>query len=124
MKKKFVVPLKDAVTGDLHGSDGTFRHIIDRERCGAKHFSMSVNTLNAGVKTRDLRHDVEFGWYILSGTATFYIEGESFEIGPEMAIFAPATGGIHRFEVGPEDLTYVLIFAPPGPEQGYYPASD
>ena len=80
--------------------------------------------MNSNVKTHDLRHEVEFGWYVLSGTATFYIEGESFEIGPEMAIFAPATGGVHRFEVGPEDLTYVLIFAPPGPDKGYYPNED
>ena len=39
---KYVIPLKDAVTGKLHESDGTFRHIIDRQKCGAKHFSMSA----------------------------------------------------------------------------------
>jgi len=36
---------------------------------------------------------------------------------PQMAVFAPA-GVLHRIEVGPaEDLTYVVVYAPPGPEQ-------
>jgi hypothetical protein len=34
-----------------------------------------------------------------------------------MAVFAPA-GELHRIDVGPdEDLTYVVVYAPPGPEQ-------
>ena len=46
-----------------------------------------------------------------------YIEDQSYEIGPEMAVFAPANT-MHKIDVGPdEDLTYVLIYAPPGPEQ-------
>jgi mannose-6-phosphate isomerase-like protein (cupin superfamily) len=36
---------------------------------------------------------------------------------PEMAVFAPANK-MHRIDVDPEeDLTYVLIYAPPGPEK-------
>jgi hypothetical protein len=31
MEKKYVVPLKDAVTGVLHGNAGTFRVLIDEE---------------------------------------------------------------------------------------------
>jgi mannose-6-phosphate isomerase-like protein (cupin superfamily) len=42
---------------------------------------------------------------------------KSFEIGPEMAVYAPA-GILHQLDVGPdEDLTYVVVYAPPGPEQ-------
>jgi len=34
-----------------------------------------------------------------------------------MAVFAPA-GVLHRIDVSPdEDLTYVVVYAPPGPEQ-------
>ena len=50
MEKKYVVALKDAVTGVLHGRAGTFRVLIDEESSGAKHFSLLVNTMNAGVK--------------------------------------------------------------------------
>jgi mannose-6-phosphate isomerase-like protein (cupin superfamily) len=118
MAKNYVVPLKDAVTGVLHGKAGTFRVLIDEETSGAKHFSLLVNTMNAGVEGRWHKHDDnEHCWYILSGRGTMYIAEESYEIGPDMAVFAPANV-MHKIDVAPdEDLTYVLIYAPPGPEQ-------
>jgi mannose-6-phosphate isomerase-like protein (cupin superfamily) len=99
MAKKYVVPLKDAVTG-------------------AKHFSLLVNTMKAGIKGGEHKHtDNEHCWYILSGTGTMYIEGQSYRIEPQMAVFAPANK-MHRIDVDPDgDLTYVLVYAPPGPEQ-------
>ena len=118
MEKKYVVPLKDAVTGVLHGNAGTFRVLIDEPTSGAKHFSLSVNTMKAGVKGAEHKHpDNEHCWYILSGSGTIYIEGTPHRMEPEMAVFAPADI-MHRIDVDPEeDLTYVLIYAPPGPEQ-------
>lgn len=117
MEKKCVVSLKDAVTGVLHGGAGTFRVLIDEEGSGAKNFSLLVNTMNAGVKGAEHKHDGEHCFYILSGKGTMYISGKRFEIGPEMAVFAPAKV-LHQIDVGPEeDLTYVVIYAPPGPEQ-------
>jgi len=118
MAKNYVVPLKDAVTGVLHGKAGTFRLLIDEEISGAKHFSLMINTMNAGVEGSWHKHDEnEHCWYILSGRGTMYIADESYEIGPEMAVFAPANV-MHKIDVAPdEDLTYVLIYAPPGPEQ-------
>jgi mannose-6-phosphate isomerase-like protein (cupin superfamily) len=117
MEKQYVVALKDAVTGVLHGGGGTFRILIDRESSGAKYFSCLVNTMNKGVKGSEHKHDVEHLWYILSGKGTMYIGGKAYKVGPEMAVFAPA-GELHRIDVGPdEDLTYVVVYAPPGPEQ-------
>jgi len=117
MDKKYVVALKDAVTGVLHGGGGTFRVLIDEESSGAKHFSCLVNTMYKGVHGGEHKHDVEHLWYILSGTGTFYLGGKSYEVGPEMAVYAPA-GELHRIDVGTkEDLTYVVVYAPPGPEQ-------
>lgn len=50
MNKKLIITLKDAKTGVLHGGAGTFRILIDEEVSGAKHFSLLVNTSNAGTK--------------------------------------------------------------------------
>jgi mannose-6-phosphate isomerase-like protein (cupin superfamily) len=117
MEKKYVVALKDAVTGVLHGGGGTFRVLIDQESSGAKHFSCLVNTMNRGVKGSAHKHEVEHLWYILSGKGTMSIGEKTFRIGPAMAVYAPA-GVLHEIEVGPdEDLTYVVVYAPPGPEQ-------
>ena len=117
MMKKYAVSLKDAVTGVLHGGAGTFRILIDEENSGARHFSLLVNTSNAGASGSAHTHDVEHCWYILSGTGTMTMDGEKFRIEPEMAIYTPA-GVLHKVDVDPEqDLTYVVIYAPPGPEQ-------
>lgn len=117
MGKKYIVPLKEAITGTLHGANGTFRILIDEPVSGAKNFSLLVNTSNAGTKGAAHKHDVEHCWYILSGKGTIYMEDAPFRIGPEMAIFTPA-GVMHKVEVDPdEDLNYIVIYAPPGPEQ-------
>ena len=117
MEKKFVVELKDAVTGVLHGEAGIFRVLIDEESSSAKNFSLLVNTSNAGIKGEEHRHKGEHCFYILSGRGTIYIGGKAFEIGPETAIYVPPNV-LHKLEVGPEeDITYVVVYAPPGPEQ-------
>jgi mannose-6-phosphate isomerase-like protein (cupin superfamily) len=117
MGKKYVVPLEEAIRGVLHGRAGTFRILIDEETSGAKHFSLLVNTMNAGVVGAEHKHDVEHCWYILSGKGTMTMDGKSFPIGPDMAVFAPADM-LHKIVVDPaQDLTYVVIYAPPGPEQ-------
>jgi len=117
MEKRFVVALKDAVTGVLHGGAGTFRILIDGETSGAKNFSLLVNTMRAGAKGAEHKHPEEHCFYILSGRGTMYIGGKPTEVGPEMAIFAPPNV-MHKFDVArEEDLTYVVIYAPPGPEQ-------
>jgi mannose-6-phosphate isomerase-like protein (cupin superfamily) len=117
MGRKYVVPLKEAITGVLHGRAGTFRILIDEETSGAKHFSLLVNTMNAGVVGAEHKHDVEHCWYILSGKGTMTMDGKSFPIEPDMAVFAPADM-LHKIVVDPaQDLTYVVIYAPPGPEQ-------
>jgi len=115
--KRDVVPLKEAVTGTLHGGNGTFRILIDKDISAARHFSLLVNTSRAGTKGAAHKHDVEHCWYILSGTGTLTMGDKTYAIEPEMAVFAPA-GVTHSVNVDPgQDLTYVVVYAPPGPEQ-------
>jgi mannose-6-phosphate isomerase-like protein (cupin superfamily) len=118
VRDRYVVATKDAVTGVLHGGNGTFRILIDEDSSGARNFSCLVNTMFKGTKGGEHAHpDAEHLWYVLSGRGTMYIDGKAHEIGPEMAVFAPA-GIPHRIDVGPdEDLTYVVVYSPPGPEQ-------
>jgi len=117
MEKRYVVPMNEGISGVLHGRAGTFRILIDEETSGAKHFSLLVNTMNAGVKGSEHKHDSEHCWYILSGRGTMFMDGKAYAMEPNMAVFAPA-GRMHRIDVGPdEDLTFVVVYAPPGPEQ-------
>lgn len=118
MKGRYVVPLSKADTGVLYGQAGTYRILIDQKTVGAKNYSMLVNTINAGVRGRAHKHDVnEHCWYILSGTGTVFIEGEAHRVGPQTAVYVPADT-MHSVDADEgEDLTYVVIYAPGGPEQ-------
>lgn len=124
MKKKTIVRLDEAVTGHLPGGIGTFRILIDEASSGAKNFSLLVNTSRAGVKGREHDHQVEHCWYILSGTGAITQGGRRYRLEPGVAAYTPARVR-HQVEVDPgQDLTYVVIYAPPGPEQELKRAGD
>jgi len=117
MEKKLVIHLKDALTGPMQGGKGTFRIFIDEETCGAQRFSFLMNTLQGGTQTGSHQHEEESCLYILSGRGSVSIGDNSFEMGAQTAVFVPARM-MHKIDVYPgEDLTYIMIYAPPGPEK-------
>lgn len=118
MAGKYVVSLDEADSGVLAGGGGTYRILIDRHKCGAKNYSLLVNTMNAGTTGSNHMHeDAEHCWYILSGRGKVLIDGEPHPFAPNTGVYVPAKT-MHQIVVDPgEDLTYVVIYAPPGPEQ-------
>jgi mannose-6-phosphate isomerase-like protein (cupin superfamily) len=118
MEDRYVIPCDRAKTGVLSGRTGTFRVLLEPQACGARHFSLLVNTMNAGIRGDAHKHeDSEHGWYILSGRGTLYIEDRPYRLEPGTAAYVPINV-IHSLEADPdEDLTYVVVYAPPGPEQ-------
>jgi mannose-6-phosphate isomerase-like protein (cupin superfamily) len=117
MEKKLAIHLKDAVTGFMQGDKGTFRIFIDKETCGALRFSLLMNTLQGGTQTASHQHEEESCFYILSGRGTVFIGDKSFEAGAQTAVFVPARM-VHKIDAcSGEDLTYIMIYSPPGPEQ-------
>lgn len=109
--------MDEALTGVLYGGAGIFRVLIDKDMSGAQNFSLLVNTSKAGASGKGHSQTGEHCWYNLSGTATFYMDSEPYRIVPNMAIFT-SEGVPHRMDIDPDgDLTYVLVCAPPGPEQ-------
>ncbi len=117
MEKKLVVPLRDALTGPMGEGMGTFRIFIDEEICGSKSFSFLVNTMNKGKKGPVHSHDSESCFYILSGKGIVRIKDVSFAVGPQTAVFIPKDS-LHEIEADQrEDLIYIMVYAPPGPEK-------
>ena len=120
-KKKYAFAMKEAVEKTTHGGSVIFRILLDEESCGAKNFSLLVNTMKAGLNcdTTGLghKHDVEHCIYGLSGTGGIAIDGEIFKVEPNVAVFVPA-GVMHYVYADPEeDFTYIIIYSPPGPEK-------
>lgn len=68
-----------------------------------------INNRKFGSETLDTDYSLNVGYLSKSPDA--------FPLEPEMAVFAPVNM-LHKIVVGPdEDLTYVVVYAPPGPEQ-------
>ena len=54
---------------------------------------------------------------VLSGKGIVRIKDASFAVGPQTAVFIPKDS-LHGIEADlGEDLTYIMVYAPPGPEK-------
>jgi len=117
-RKHHVIPLEDADTGVLYGGKGKFRILVDEKMCGARSYSMLLNTQPSGAVGKPHRHDrSEHSWFILEGTGTVTLGDESYRIGPSMTVYIPP-GVMHAIEADEgSTLTYIVIYSPPGPEQ-------
>jgi mannose-6-phosphate isomerase-like protein (cupin superfamily) len=126
--KPYLVRRDDAATGDLPvpGGKSMFRISLDEESVGAQKFALLVNEFDPGLTSKAHKHDTEeHAFYILSGTGIIRIEGEAIEVSEGDAVFVPP-GKMHEVSsTGKEQLKYIVIYAPPGPnvtlrEKGAY----
>ena len=116
---KYVVHFNEGVKGKLPvpGGGGDFCILIDKQMSGAEHFSLLVNSFQPGYVGPMHQHEVEHAWYILSGQGTITIGEETFDLRPEMAVYAPI-GVPHQVAcTGTEPMRYIVVYAPAGPEQ-------
>lgn len=121
MGKTHVIDFQDAEEKITHGGNAIFRVLVDDERCGARHFSLLVNTMKAGLNCNldgaGHSHAVEHAIYGLSGSGGISIDGQRFALVPGKAAFIPE-GTMHFVWADPgEDFTYLVVYAPPGPEK-------
>ena len=121
MSKGLIFPVGNAVEKPTHGGAAIFRILLNEDNCGAKNFSLLVNTMKAGLNCNitDLghKHEVEHCIFGLSGSGGIFIDGEKYQLEPNVAAFVPP-GAMHYVWADPaEDFTYIVIYAPPGPEK-------
>ena len=113
----YVIRSKDGIKGELHGVVGTFNVLIYKEICGAKKFSLLINVTNPHIDSKAHSHDEEHGFYILEGEAKIELDEKHYQVGPGTAIFVPA-GVTHKLVCsGDVPVRYIVVYAPPGPEQ-------
>jgi len=90
--------------------------LIDKETTGAKNFSLLVSEMAPGSVHSKEVHDVEHGFFILSGHGIMLIDKEKYEIGPNTAMYVPAKTVHQMRNTSKETLKYIVLYAPPGPE--------
>ncbi|MGH9603075.1 MAG: cupin domain-containing protein [Terriglobales bacterium] len=87
-----------------------------REFLRTASMSAGVYALPAGSKDKQTPHTEDEIYYVVSGRAKFFSNGESKrrdrEVGPGSVIFVGAKAD-HRFHSIAEDLVLLVFFAPP-----------
>ena len=71
-----------------------------------------VYELHAGDTDPQQPHTEDEVYYVAKGRASIQVDGESTPVGPGTIIFVEA-GVEHRFHSIEEDLTVLVVFAPP-----------
>lgn len=92
------------------------RILIDRDTTGAEKYSLLLSEMAPGCVHDKETHEVEHGFFIIRGHGIISINGEDYEIGPDMAIYIPPRAVHQMKNTGTENLKYIVIYAPPGPE--------
>ncbi len=68
--------------------------------------------LETGAVDHQKPHDDDEIYYVVSGHASFFVEGQSRPVQPGDVIYV-AAGEEHRFEDIEEDLKLLVVFGPP-----------
>ncbi len=112
---KVVRPSDQATT--IRGAGDEYRYLATGRDTSGSYFMMeAVVPPDAGppphVQTRE-----DEGFYIVEGTATFWVDGEEVEAGPGTFLNVPR-GAVHNFKNRTEQIVRMLIlFAPAGIEK-------
>jgi|TARA_B110001454_G_scaffold195253_1_gene197403 mannose-6-phosphate isomerase-like protein (cupin superfamily) len=93
---------------DGHSKNGELYH----EFFKAKRLSAGLYVLKAGETDPQLPHTEDEIYYIVSGAGTVEIDGEHREVSAGAVIYVEEHVD-HRFHTITEDLSIVVIFAPP-----------
>ena len=74
--------------------------------------SLGTYSIRAGGTDDQTPHDQDEVYVVLRGRAGFESGGQRVEVGPGSTLFVPALE-VHRFLDVTEDLTVIVVFAPP-----------
>jgi len=118
---KYVFKLEDVETKTIHGGSVISHIILHEQSCGVKNFSLLHNTMKAGLNcahdTPGHFHEEEHCMYILSGKGGISIDGTRYNLEPDMTVFVPP-GAVHYVWADKQqDMKYIIIYSPPGPEK-------
>jgi mannose-6-phosphate isomerase-like protein (cupin superfamily) len=97
----------------------TIRSVLDRTNAPVANQSLAEARVPAGSSTRRHRHKLtEEFYFIIEGSGTIEIDGETRPVGPGDAILIPA-GAMHTI-VASTDLRFLCCCAPPYSHEDTY----
>ena len=132
MQNQNQVKYVPAGTGPLYWGPGdrvTF--LVKGEESGGACFIIEVVTPPGGGPPPHIHHFEEESFYVLQGTVTIQVAGQTFQASPGDFMHIPR-GTVHTFKNdGKVDAKFLVIISPAGPagmqrffEESFYPATD
>lgn len=97
-------------TGGFSASGAAPTHFVEHLRASA--LSCGTYSIPAGGTDDQRPHREDEVYYVTAGRARFVADSGSADVGPGDLIFVPA-GEQHRFVDISEDLSLLVVFAPP-----------
>jgi len=96
--------------------DGVVERVVEGERMG-----LAIVELEPGAVVPEHRHDNEQLGFVISGSVTFTLGGETKQLGPG-GTWRILGGTPHEVVAGPEGAVVADIFAPPRADWSELPA--
>ncbi len=97
----------DALTNERRQSGERYFEFIR-----ASTLSTGIYALSAGDADPQRPHTEDEVYYVIHGRASIHVAGEDRPVQPGTVVFV-AAGAEHRFHAIEEDLTVLVVFAPP-----------
>ena len=112
---KVVRPSDQATT--TRGAGDEYRYLATGRDTSGSYFMMEAVVPPDAGPPRHVQTREDEGFYIVEGTATFWVDGEEVEAGPGTFLNVPR-GAVHNFKNRMEQIVRMLIlFAPAGIEK-------
>jgi len=95
------------------GDDSILRELLHPEKADLKiRYSLAHAKVTAGRKTKPHRLKSSEVYYIMTGSGLMHIDEESFEVGPDCAIYIPPNSMQYIENTGNCDLMFLCIVDP------------
>ena len=108
----FVKRLKDC-REFIAGDGSILRELLHPDKATIQtRYSLALAKVVAGQKNRPHKLKSSEVYYMMAGKGLMYIDQESFEVGPECAIYIPPDAVQYIENTGNSDLTFLCIVDP------------
>ncbi len=106
---KYLEDCREFIAGD----DSILREILHPEKADVLiRYSLAHAKVEAGQKTKSHKLKSSEVYYITAGKGLMHIDRESFEVGPECAIYIPPDAVQYIENTGNSDLKFLCIVDP------------
>ena len=109
MLVKYLKDCREFIAGD----DSILREVLHPEKADISvGYSLAHAKVDAGQQTKPHKLKSSEVYYVMAGQGLMHIDQESFEVGPECAIYIPPNAVQYIENTGNSDLKFLCIVDP------------